>query len=99
MQEAIANVVFWTGMGSFPLALVFFNKSFITDKPWKRVGLIALGGITLTHFSWYFMYLGQGLATVVGEFHPIPWWKFLPIGTGVAVVIGYIQFLKIQRQG
>jgi len=97
MQEAIAQVVFWTSLVSFPISFVFFANSFKTDKLWKQIGLLALGSIALSHFLWYFTYLGQGLATVVGEFHPVPWWKFLPIGTGVAIVVGCVAFCKKQR--
>ena len=42
--------------------------------------MFCLGSVVATHFLWYFMYLGGALGTVVGEFHPTPWWHFYPFG-------------------
>ena len=72
MQEAVAQVVFWTGMGCLPLAVILFGMAFRKKKPWQALSLLILGGLAATHFMWYFTYLGRGLATKVGEFHPIP---------------------------
>jgi len=94
MQEAVAQVVFWTGMGCLPLAVILFGMAFRKKKPWQALSLLILGGLAATHFMWYFMYLGRGLATKVGDFHPTPWLNFCPIGLGLALVLAFVWFMK-----
>lgn len=97
MQEAVAQVMFWSGLGCLPLAILVFAGAFLLRSRWKRWGLFALGSVLLTQFLWYFLYLGGALATKVGEFHPTPWWQLYPAGFGVAAVLAAIRVLGGRR--
>ncbi|NCB26800.1 MAG: hypothetical protein EOM62_15220 [Bacteroidia bacterium] len=94
IQEAVAQVVFWTGMGCWLLSVILFGMAFRKKKARQALSLLLFGGLAATHFMWYFTYLGRGLATTVEEFHPIPWLYFCPIGLGIALVLAFVWFMK-----
>lgn len=90
-QEAIAQVLFYTGIGSLPAAIGSFVASFHARARWQHLVLLAVGGALLTHFLWYFFVLGISLATKVGEPHYPSWLSLAPIGFGVALVLTFIR--------
>jgi hypothetical protein len=91
IQETIAQLVFWTGIGCLPLFIFISITASSLKMWWKALAMVALGSIAATHFLWYFSYLGGALATKVGVFHPTPWWKFSPAGVAAAVVIAAVS--------
>jgi hypothetical protein len=97
MQEAIAQLMFWSGMGCFPFSILIFVAAFRLKEKWKALVMCAVGSIVVTHFLWYFMYLGKGLAAKVGEFHPTPWWHVYPVGFCVAAVLATISVVRRSR--
>ena len=101
-REVLAQVMFWGGMGCFPLAVGLFVMAFSKHNLLRSLTLFALGGLALTHFAWYFKYLGEALATKTGEFHPTPWPQFLPIGIVVAMGLACLKLYmhyKIANRG
>lgn len=98
MQEAIAQAMFWGGIGCLPLSVMVFVTAFRIKTLWKVWGLFVLGSVAMTHFLWYFFYLGGALGTKVGEFHPTPWWHFYPVGFGVAAVLAVIRPLAANKR-
>jgi hypothetical protein len=90
LQEIIAQGMFWVGIGSLPLAIVLFVMAFRGKVAWKALVMFAIGSIALTHFLWYFNYLGGALATKSGHFQPTSWWHFYLFGFIVAVILSGI---------
>jgi hypothetical protein len=93
-QEIIAQVIFWSWMGCFPLSILAFIGAFFFKEKWKVLGMFFIGSILVTHFLWYFLYLGGALATKVGVFHPTPWLQCYPAGFGVAAVLAAISVFR-----
>ena len=97
-HEALAQAMFWFGVGCLPLAVGLFFMAYSKRKLSYSLMLFALGGLALTHFAWYFVYLGQALANKVGEVPPISWPRFLPIGIVVAMGLACIKlYLRHKR--
>jgi len=94
-QEAAAQLMFWGSMGSLPLSIALFIVAFQLRPRAAYVSAFAVAGLFLTQFSWYFVYLGVGLATKVGVAHPPSWLYFAPIGFGIALFLLIIaEFLR-----
>lgn len=86
-QEAVAQVMFWTGIGSFPLA-IYLAIVGVTSKTIKKAATtLFLGAIVCTHFLWYFSLLGGALASKVGRYEPPAWYSFLPYSLIAFVVL------------
>jgi hypothetical protein len=97
IQEAVAQAMFWSGIGCLPLSVAVSVVAFAVKERWKTLALLVLGGVTATHFIWYFRCLGGALATQVGVFQPVPWWKFIPIGLGAtAAIAGISHFIRCE---
>src|SRR4051812_35020610 len=97
-QEAVAQLMFWSGIGSLPASISFFAAGFKVRSRTKRLICLTVGGILLTHFLWYFSVLGISLATKVG--HPVypPWWYFTPIGFGLAFLLAKFNASRTVRE-
>src|SRR5690349_8383823 len=87
LQEAIAQLMFWGSMGSLPASVGLFIFAFLSHSRFVRGIAFAAGGLYLTQFLWYFVYLGIGLSTKVGVAHPPAWWQFAPVGFGIALCL------------
>ncbi len=86
-QEAIAQVMFGTGIGSFPLS-IYLAIVGVTRKTLKKaIATLFLGAIACTHFLWYFNLLGGALASKVGRYEPPAWYSFLPYSLSAFVVL------------
>ena len=97
-HEALAQVIFWSGIGCLPVSIGAFVAAFCIPERWKALAMLGVGSVTTTHFLWYFAALGVTLATKVGEPHLTPWLLFYPIGffiaASLAVVLTYIRTQK-----
>src|SRR5947209_18072481 len=97
-QEAIAQVLFYTGIGSLPAAIGSFVGSFRVRTRWQHLVLLAVGGALLTHFLWYFFVLGISLATKVGEPNYPSWLSLSPIGFGIALFLLFVAEFRRGRR-
>lgn len=92
-QEAVAQVMFWTGIGSFPLFIALAIVGTGCKRIKKALISFSLGAIAFTHFLWYFNVLGGSLATKVGRYESPAWFSFLPyslIGMSLLIVLWFI---------
>ena len=97
-HEALAQVMFWIGIGCLPASIGAFVAAFCIPERWKALAMLGVGSVTTTHFLWYFTALGVNLATKVGEPQPTPWLFFFPVGlfiaASLAVVVNFIRKQK-----
>jgi len=99
-QEAIAQVMFWTGIGSFPLSIGLAIVGVTSKTIKKAITALFLGAIACTHFLWYFNLLGGALASKVGRYEPPAWYSFLPYSlTAFVVLIGVWSVVGKRRAG
>jgi len=88
-QEAIAQIMFWTGIGCFPLSIALIIVGVSSKKIKNAIISFSFGAIAFTHFLWYFNVLGGSLATKVGEYKLPAWYSFLPYSlVGFVLLIG-----------
>ena len=88
-QEAIAQIMFWTGIGCFPLSIVLAIVGVSSKKIKNAIISFFFGAIAFTHFLWYFNVLGGSLATKVERYEPPAWYSFFPYSLiGFALLIG-----------
>lgn len=86
-QEAFAQVMFWTGMGCFPLTIILIVLGALTKKTLRAVAYFLLATLTFTHFLWFFSMLGGALGTKVGRYEPPDWFSFFPPSLACFVVV------------
>src|SRR5689334_16294599 len=65
IREAIAQLMFWGSIAGLPMGVLMFACAFRFTSMFARYGSVAVGGLLLTQFLWYFVYLGVGLSTKV----------------------------------
>ena len=86
-QEGIAQLLFWSGIGSLPGSIGVFIAAFGAKSRIMGLTCLVAGGALLTHFLWYFRVLGISLATKVGRPVFPSWWYFAPLGFGLAFML------------
>ncbi len=89
-QEAFAQVMFWTGIGCFPLTLILIILGALTKKALRAAAYFLLAALTFTHFVWYFNMLGGALGTKVGRYEPPNWFSFLPFP-----LVGFVVIMAV----
>ena len=99
MEEAIAQLLFWCSMATLPVGLVVIGIGLKCRLREKAIGYLAVGSLLLTHFVWYFQFLGYGLTHKVGPYKPPLWHHSMPfciISIFVLIVIWIVKE-KIKR--
>ncbi len=96
VQEAAAQLIFWGSIGGLPLSIVLFILAFRMSRRAAALAFVA-GGLLLTQFLWYFVYLGIALSDKLGTMHAPSWVYFAPIGFGVALLLFVVA--GSQRKG
>ncbi|MEO0509996.1 MAG: hypothetical protein AAF065_09070 [Verrucomicrobiota bacterium] len=91
MNEAQAQLLFWSGMGCLPLSLILFLIGFQKkEKGTKRI-LVFTGSVSLLHFIWYFRTLGVGLADKTGNIEYPKWWLHILIGVAIGGILAFLS--------
>ena len=99
-QEAVAQVMFWTGIGSFPLSIGLAIVGVTSKKIQNAIAALFFGAIACTHFLWYFTLLEGSLGTKVGRYEPPAWYSFLPYSLiAFVALIGFWGLVGRRRAG
>ena len=89
-HEAVAQVMFWTGLGCFPLTIVLAIGGFRSEKIKDAIISFFFQAIAFTHFLWYANVLGGSLAA---------WYLYLPYPLiGFVIFIGIWVFIDWHRR-
>ena len=99
-QEAMAQLMFWTGLGCLPLSIILGFLGTLSRKLGIAVLLFITAGFSFTHSLWYFNALGGALGTKIGSYTAPSWTSFLPYGLGGALISIFLwgAFKNIERK-
>jgi 4-amino-4-deoxy-L-arabinose transferase-like glycosyltransferase len=97
-QETFAQVMFWTGMGCFPLSLFLISFGARAKEVWQAAKFFLLAAITLTHFVWYLKVFSGALTTWKGPYEPPAWYSFLPFTVVIFVILTGVWIAHDRRQ-
>jgi hypothetical protein len=97
-DELIAQCAFWSGILSFPFAILISILGFNVKTVKNAAVCFLLGVLALTHFFWYFTVLGGALATKVGTY-VLPFWpSFLIWPAVIGLLLLVIWLLRDRRR-
>lgn len=92
-QEVFAQLMFWTGIGCFPLSIALA----IMGAGCRKIGIAFLwffaGSIAFNHFLFYINVLGGALGTKVGRYEAPSWISFSPYSLIGVVVLVALWFM------
>ncbi|MDR1280406.1 MAG: hypothetical protein LBK99_06255 [Opitutaceae bacterium] len=98
-DELAAQLLFWSSLGSFPLALVAFLLAF--RLPSRAVAVTALfaGSLFLSCFLWYAWNFAHGLAgNATRAYEWIPWHYFYMASLVISAMAGCCLFSARSRK-
>jgi len=97
-EEAVAQLIFWSGMICLPLAIILTVVGTFCRKATVAAFAFVIAGLSFTHFLWFFNVLGGSLGTKVGKYVPPSWYSFLPYGlfASAGLLIFWYLFRNLQ---
>lgn len=98
-QDVIAQVMFYTGIGAFPVGITALILGIKNTQKRAAFPLILSGGACITHVVWYAGYLARGIAgTATSPLHAA-WWSHVPAGMGAAALAFLIRhYLELRAK-
>ncbi len=86
--EAIAQLMFWIGMGSLPFGVVLMVVGVISRNRSLSICCFVSAPMMIAHFFWYFKMLGIGLSDKIGNAEYPSWWLYISIAALFSLPLG-----------